>query len=246
MIAQTILIGENDKKFIAALAEHLKVEGLAVRSESSWNPLFMRTREELPPMVIINTTLEGFNGVDTVKDLRPLVEGLIVLISDKQNELDEILSFEYGVDDFIVKPVHIRVLIARICALLRKNSRIKKIGTNGCISVGKLTVDSKRREAFLNGKSIDLTTVQFDLLWYLIKKAGDVVSRDELFQVVRNTDYNGIDRSIDVYISRIRQRLGDDPKNPYYLKTVRGIGYLFASEKDNNLLHFSEKTATSQ
>ena len=227
---RTILLGENDLKFSEAVAAYLKVEGFNVIKESTWNSVYAKTIEEAPRMVIINTVLQGFKGINAIKDFRPLVDGLIVMLYEQHSDLDEILAFEYGADDFIAKTNHIRVLIARIHALLRRNSGIKK-KISKSISVGKLTVDAARREACMSGKSLDLTTVQFDLLWYLIKKAGNVVSRDELFQVVRNTDYNGIDRSIDVYISRIRQRLGDDPKNPYFLKTVRGVGYLFASER---------------
>ena len=226
-----VLLGENDYKFAEELTKTLKSEGFMVESETTWDSVYSNILNGQPQITLINTSLPGMSVFNAIKEIRSFFDGLIILLSDQNSNIDQILSFELGVDDYIVKPVHLRLLMARIHALLRRNPLVKKNNSNKYVSVGNLTVDAARREAYLSGQSVDLTTIQFDLLWVLISNAGDVVSRDDLCKEVRETNYDGIDRSIDVYISRIRQKLGDDPSNPYYLKTVRGTGYLFAGEK---------------
>ncbi len=119
-----------------------------------------------------------------------------------------------------------RLLLAHMGALFRRGCSGARGKSQRCITIRDLTVNASRREASLKERLLDLTSTEFDLLWYLARKAGFVVSRDDLYREVFHSEYNGVDRSIDVYISRIRQKLGDDPARPYYLKTVRGEGYL--------------------
>jgi DNA-binding response OmpR family regulator len=146
--------------------------------------------------------------------------------------MDELLAFETGADDYIARPFHPPILAARINALLGRAKSHPKRPLMDTVAIGDLVVDSFKREAYLNGGPLRLTTIQFDLLWHLVTHMGTVVSRDELSQVLYHSEYNGIDRSIDIYISKIRQKLGDDASEPVYLKTVRGVGYLFTGPGD--------------
>jgi two-component system response regulator RstA len=173
------------------------------------------------------------SGLDLLKQLRPLLYGWIILLSDQDNDLEQIFGFELGADDFVVKPVEALVLMARIRALMRRRSAEQNKEGPRIIMIGDLKVDTARREAYRNGKLLDLTTTQFDLLAYLISNAGVVVTRNEMSRILHNMDYDGMNRSVDIYICRLRQKLGDHPSNPHYVKTVRGTGYLFAAEKSS-------------
>jgi len=126
------------------------------------------------------------------------------------------------------------LLTARICAHLKRGRSRVDNANDRQIRVGDLVVDSTRREVSLSGRPIDLTTMQFELLWYLAKRSGRVVARQELYEALYREKYNGFDRSVDVYISRIRHQLGDNAENPHYVKTVRGVGYLFVGDVNRN------------
>jgi two-component system response regulator RstA len=140
-----------------------------------------------------------------------------------------------GADDYVAKPVRPRVLLARIRALLRRvtdgpDEEVAVSGSENRLTFGNLVVDSAMREAWLEGQSIDLTSAEFDLLWLLSSSAGKVLTREEIFNQLRGIEYDGQDRSIDVRVSRIRPKVGDDPMNPKRIKTVRSKGYLFVKE----------------
>ena len=174
--------------------------------------------------------LPGMDGFQVCKAVRPEYGGPILILTARDEDLDEILGLELGADDFVTKPVQPRVLIARIRALLRRAHPAAPKPAGGRVTVGQLSVDASRREAHLGDSELDLTTIEFDLLWYLVGRAGEVVSRQDIYQALFNYDYDGLDRSVDVYVSRIRRKLGDDTSQPHYIKTVRGVGYLMAEE----------------
>lgn len=157
------------------------------------------------------------------------------MLTARTEDLDQVLGLEMGADDYVAKPVRPRVLLARIRALLRRvkeepeQEEIEAGGDNR-LTFGNLVVDNAMREAWLDGQSIDLTSAEFDLLWLLSSSAGRVLTREEIFHQLRGIEYDGQDRSIDVRVSRIRPKVGDDPMNPKRIKTVRSKGYLFVKE----------------
>ena len=187
--------------------------------------------EEQPDLVVLDIMLPGGDGFEVCRQVRPQYAGPILILTARDDNLDEILGLELGADDFVTKPVNPRLLLARIRALLRRSQRKNAPSKTGKVSVGELTVDGSRREAEIDGSQVELTTIEFDLLSYLTSRAGEVVSRQEIYQALFRYDYDGLDRSVDVYISRLRQKLGDTPGAPHYIKTVRGVGYLMAGEK---------------
>ena len=161
--------------------------------------------------------------------VRPDYAGPILMLTARTDDMDQVLGLEMGADDYVPKPVQPRVLLARMRALLRRAEVADQSGDSR-LSFGNLEVDSATREAWLEGERIDLTSAEFDLLWLLASNAGRVLTREEIFNNLRGIKYDGQDRSIDVRVSRIRPKIGDDPNHPHRIKTVRSKGYLFVKE----------------
>ena len=152
-------------------------------------------------------------------------------VVERDEDLDQILGLELGADDYIAKPVQPRLLLARIKALLRRAPTTQDSDSenaDGELAFGSFRISQATRSTHLGSESIELTTAEFDLLWLLASHAGSVLSRDDLLQQLRGIGFDGLDRSIDARISRLRRKLGDDPENPTRIKTVRGKGYLFS------------------
>jgi len=239
--AWRILIVEDDERLADLTKEYLESNGLVVSVEGNGTHAVERILTEKPDLVVLDLMLPGEDGLSICRKVRPAYNGPILMLTARTDDLDQVLGLEMGADDYMSKPVRPRVLLARIRALLR---RIKEMSGNvaaasesGVDTQGStrlvfnnLTVDSSMREAWLNDESIDLTSAEFDLLWLLSSNAGTVLSREEIFTALRGIEYDGQDRSIDVRVSRIRPKIGDDPVHPRRIKTVRSKGYLFVKE----------------
>ena len=183
-----------------------------------------------PDLVLLDVDLPLAGGFEVCSMVRPKYNGPILFQGHAPEEAAQLLAFERGADDFIDTPISPALLTARIRAHLKRSHGL----ANGRqVRVGDLVVDAALRAVSLGGEPIDLTTMQFELLWYLAKRSGRVVSREELYEALYNEKYNGFDRSVDVYVSRIRHQLHDDADNPFFLKTVRGVGYLFVGHDGN-------------
>ena len=158
------------------------------------------------------------------------------MLTARDEDFDQIFGLELGADDYIAKPVQPRLLLARIKALLRRAPATPLNAAGDAagppepaeMSFGRFRISQATRSSQLGSDSIDLTTAEFDLLWLLARHAGNILSRDDLLQELRGIGFDGLDRSIDARISRLRRKLGDDPENPARIKTVRGKGYLFS------------------
>jgi two-component system response regulator RstA len=152
-----------------------------------------------------------------------------MMLTARTDDLDQVLGLEMGADDYVPKPVQPRVLLARMRALLRRADAPAPDGEMR-LKFENLEIDNATREAWLSGERIDLTSAEFDLLWLLARNAGRVLTREEIFSDLRGIKYDGQDRSIDVRVSRIRPKIGDDPNQPHRIKTVRSKGYLFVKD----------------
>ena len=240
---QTIVLVEDDFELAELTKERLEREGFSVRHEENGESGRDAIIDSQPDLVVLDIMLPGIDGFEVCKQVRPGYAGPILILTARDEDLDEILGLELGADDFVTKPIKPRLLLARIRALLRRARMEPEARVQEKVSIGSLTVDASRREATVEDVEVDLTTTEFDLLWYLtthagevvsrqdIYQAGEVVSRQDIYQALFQYDYDGLDRSVDVYISRLRNRLGDQPTSPHYIKTVRGVGYLMAGEK---------------
>ncbi len=230
-----ILIVEDDERLATLTKDYLESNGLEVSVEGDGSRAIERIKNEQPDLVVLDLMLPGEDGLAVCRIVRPYYKGPILMLTARTEDLDQVLGLEMGADDYVAKPVRPRVLLARIRALLRRVrdtsvSGTEELGSDNRLTFGNLVVDNAMREAWLNGESIDLTSAEFDLLWLLCSSAGRVLTREEIFHQLRGIEYDGQDRSIDVRVSRIRPKVGDDPMNPKRIKTVRSKGYLFVKE----------------
>lgn len=225
---QRIILVEDDVDLAGLIRDRLQAEGFAVHLETDGKAAADAIPREQPDLVILDIMLPGMDGFQVCRRVRPGYQGPILILTARGEDLDEVLGLELGADDYVIKPVRPRVLLARVRALLRRPTLPEEPARPRRLELGDLAVDAGRREVVLAGRNVELTTVEFDLLWYLAERAGEVVSRQDLYRSIYNLDYDGLDRSIDVYVSRLRQKLDDDPTAPRLIKTVRGTGYLLA------------------
>src|SRR5574343_918746 len=230
-----ILLVEDDERLAELTAEYLSKNDFSVSIEARGDSAESRILEEQPDLVILDVMLPGKDGLEVCRAVRPAYRGVILMLTARDEDFDQILGLEMGADDYIAKPVQPRVLLARIKALLR---RLPTPGDTPASETdnmvfGQFRISQATRTATLAGQGIDLTTAEFDLLWLLASHAGNVLSRDDLLQELRGIGFDGLDRSIDARISRLRKKLNDDPENPTRIKTVRGKGYLFSKQDWN-------------
>ncbi len=187
---------------------------------------------EQPDLVILDLMLPGEDGLSICRKVRDQYDGPILMLTARTDDLDQIQGLDMGADDYVCKPVRPRLLLARIQALLRRSEPPEPAVPEKLrrLQFGALVVDNALREAWLQDQGIELTSAEFDLLWLLVANAGRILSREEIFTALRGIGYDGQDRSIDVRISRIRPKIGDDPDHPRLIKTIRSKGYLFVPE----------------
>ena len=234
-----VLIVEDDLRLAELTRDYLESNGLRVTLEGNGARAVQRIVDEQPALVILDLMLPGEDGLSICRKVRGRYDGPILMLTARTDDSDQIQGLDSGADDYVCKPVHPRVLLARVHALLRRSdSPDEPAREERRLTFGPLIVDNALREAWLNGRSIDLTSAEFDLLWLLVANAGRILSREEIFTALRGVGYDGQDRSIDVRISKIRPRIGDDPVHPRLIKTVRNKGYLFVPEAARDATHF--------
>ncbi|MBP8866986.1 MAG: winged helix-turn-helix domain-containing protein [Propionivibrio sp.] len=227
-----ILLVEDDERLAKLTAEYLRKNEFEVTIEGRGDTAEARILKEDPDLVILDVMLPGKDGFEVCRAVRQQYKGVILMLTARDEDLDQILGLELGADDYIAKPVQPRLLLARIKALLRRAPGSGESGPSADetdeLEFGNFRISQATRNAHLGEDIIDLTTAEFDLLWLLARHAGNILSRDDLLQELRGIGFDGLDRSIDARISRLRRKLGDDPENPTRIKTVRGKGYLFS------------------
>lgn len=223
------MLVEDDPDLASMVAEFLTGNDFSVAVESRGDVAVGRILNEKPDAVILDVNLPGLEGFDVCRQVRADYNGPILILTARGDEVDEVIGLEIGADDYMSKPVRPRVLLARLRAHLRKTPPAAKDAMQ--IVVGDLAIDSSRRAVEIAGEEVDLTTAEFDLLWMLAEHAGEVVSRDRIYQELVGIPYDGIDRSIDLRVSRLRKRLHDDPASPTRIKSVRGVGYILVLHK---------------
>lgn len=221
----SILLISEDSDLAAPLVNGLEKEGFAINLLKPEDLEGHASSAGGPELILVDLSLPSLQRLAVCRSIRKSYAGPLLVMADCVDEMHQVLGLEMGADDFIVKPVSSALLVAKIRALLRRAKRsVAQQGKR--LNLGPLEVDGGRREVRVQGQSVDLTSREFDLLWYLACNARAVVSRDRIYEDLLGVEYNGYDRSIDIYISRIRQKLGDSPRRPQLLKTVRGVGYL--------------------
>ncbi|MDD1013656.1 response regulator transcription factor [Pseudomonas rubra] len=223
-----VLIVEDDQRLADLTREYLQANGFAVEVEGNGALAAARIIAEQPDLVILDLMLPGEDGLSICRKVRQQYPGPILMLTARSDDLDQVQGLDLGADDYVCKPVRPRLLLARINALLRRSEAVAQAPQ--ALQFGPLRVDNSLREAWLYDSGIELTSAEFDLLWLLVSNAGRTLSREEIFTSLRGVGYDGQDRSIDVRISRIRPKIGDDPEHPRMIKTIRSKGYLFVRE----------------
>jgi two-component system OmpR family response regulator/two-component system response regulator RstA len=225
-----ILIIEDDIELARLTAQYLQKRGLLVDIEHSGERALTRIAREKPQLIVLDIMLPGMDGFELCRTLRSQGSDIpIIMLTARDEDIDQVLGLEMGADDYLAKPVQPRVLLAHIKAILRRTTVLEnKPGASSNLQFGKLHISKNSRDVRIGVDAVDLTTAEFDLLWLLAANAGRVLPRNEILKALRGLDYDGVDRSIDSRISRLRRKLGDDAIASAHIKTVRPHGYLFS------------------
>jgi two-component system OmpR family response regulator/two-component system response regulator RstA len=225
-----ILLVEDDAPLASMVAEFLTSNGFEVCIEGRGDTSVNRIIEENPDIVILDVNLPGLDGLSVCRAVRTQYRGAIIMLTARGEEVDEVLGLEVGADDYLAKPMRPRALLARLRTHLRRATPDPVGEPSEPIQVGALVVDASRRSAELEGVELDLTTAEFELLHFLATNAGRALSRNDIYLHIHGMKFDGLDRSIDLRISRLRKKVGDDPAKPKRIKSVRGVGYILAVE----------------
>ena len=225
-----VLLVEDSARLAASIRDYLERHAFEVFIEGDGLAVAERFERLKPDLVILDLMLPGKDGLTICRELRRFDRIPILILTAKGENIDQVLGLEMGADDYVVKPVEPRVLLARVEALLRRVRPVPAETREARLTAGRLSIDCARRCATIDSHPVDLTTGDFDILWLLASRQGTVVTRDEILRVVRGIDYDGLDRSIDARICRLRRKLQDAGGAESMIKTVRLRGYLFAGE----------------
>lgn len=234
-----LLVVEDDPELGSLLQEYLGAQGYQVDLEPNGRAAVQRILGDSYALVILDLMLPGEDGFGVCRQVRPHYHGRILMLTAREDSIDQVLGLELGADDYVRKPVEPRVLLARVRALLRRDpvpalpptsasaSISGRAPAPTVLSLAGITLDEGAHEVRVNGDVVELTEAQFGLLRLFLQNAGVVMSRQELFSGLRGIDYDGQNRGIDLLVSQLRGRIGDDPAQPRLIKTIRARGYLF-------------------
>ncbi len=227
--ALSVVYIEDDQRIARLTAKYLETHGILVTLAGDGAEGVTAVTRERPDIVLLDLMLPGMDGLEVCRQLRTRTSVPIIMVTARTEEADRVLGLEGGADDYLVKPFSSRELLARIRAHARR--ALGKVGPSTMlVRVGDVAIDVAARTATHAGQELALTTYEFTLLHALAERAGRVLTREQLVDLVRGSADEAFDRTIDVHVSRLRQKLNDDPRNPRILKTVRGIGYMLAAE----------------
>ena len=225
-----ILLVEDNARLAASIRDYLEGHNLEVFVEGDGHGVADRLERLRPDIVVLDLMLPGKDGLTVCREIRRVDRTPILILTAKGEDIDQVLGLEMGADDYVVKPVEPRVLLARSEAIRRRARSAPAEPRDAKLAAGRLLIDGARRAATIDGREVELTTGDFDILWLLASRQGSVVSRDEILRVVRGIDYDGLDRSIDARICRLRRKLQEAGGAESMIKTVRLRGYLFTTE----------------
>jgi two-component system response regulator RstA len=226
-VSTRLLLVEDDLALAGSVRAYLEPFGFQTILEPRGDQAVESVARHAPQLVILDVMLPGLDGFAVCRELRREYRGPILLLTALSEDVDQVAGLEAGADDYLSKPVKPRVLLARIRAALRRGGAV----ATGTLTAGPIRIEPASRTAWCADRELELSTTEFELLAYLVRRAGTVVSREELYRELRGIEYDGLDRSMDLRISRLRTKLEDDHKAPRRLKSVRGAGYLLVASE---------------
>ena len=222
-----ILVVEDDPGIARAVKAYLEREGFEVTAAAEGLHALRHALAEPPTLIVLDWMLPDLDGLEFMKQLRQKQRTPIIMLTARTEENDRILGLEFGADDYVMKPFSPRELVARVKAVLRRTEGTVQ-GNPDMLVTGPLVIDLVKHTVTRDDVPLELTVLEFNLLHTMASQPGRVFSRDELLSRVWGTDFVGVDRVVDVHVSHLRRKLGDDPEAPTLVLTVRGIGYKLA------------------
>jgi DNA-binding response OmpR family regulator len=229
-----ILIVDDDIELCSLVSEYLAPEGFRVEAVHDGETGLQRALNGNYLLVVLDVMLPGMSGFDVLRRLRATSRISVLLLTARGEDVDRIVGLEIGADDYLPKPFNPRELVARIRAVLRRAGTDHRVGVAlppEILRIGDIELDPATRTVKHAGESVDLTSVEFNLLEVLLREAGRVVTREELVSAVLSRKFSPFDRSIDMHVSKVRKKLGDN-EEVEHIKTVRGVGYIFARPRE--------------
>ncbi|WP_091340247.1 response regulator transcription factor [Alkalimonas amylolytica] len=233
MTTTSVLLVEDDVSLAGWIRDFLQSKGLQVFHLARGDQALAQWSELKPDVILLDLMLPGVNGLELCKQIRQCSDIPILMLTAQGEEFDEVLGLELGANDYLIKPIRPRVLLARINAVLRQNQTPPAANETNQLQFGLLNLSLRSHRVRFNGSDIPLTSNEFQLLWLLASRAGQIVSRQDVFLAMTGREYDGLDRRVDMMISSLRRKMQDDATAPVRIKTVWGKGYLFVTDAWN-------------
>lgn len=236
-MSKKVLIVDDEPSIVKLVQYNLEKNGYQAVIATDGEQALEKVKQEQPDLLILDLMLPKIDGLEVCRQVRNNNRHLpILMLTAKTEELDKVLGLELGADDYITKPFSPRELVARVKAVFRRMEAIRAEGESEesqLLNIGELTIDTEGYEVRRDNEAVDLTPKEFELLVYLARNRGRVLSRDQLLNAVWDYDYIGDSRIVDVHVSHLRDKLEQDTRKPVYIRTVRGIGYKFEGPKNS-------------
>ncbi len=222
-----VLVVEDETSFSEAIAYMLRKEGFDVSVVADGLSAITEFDRHGADLVLLDLMLPGMSGTEVCAQLRQRSNVPIIMVTAKADEVDKVIGLELGADDYVTKPFSSRELLARIRAVLRRNSDVVEVTDGRTLEAGPVRIDIDRHLVTVEGAKVQLPLKEFDLLELLVRNSGRVLTRGQLIDRVWGSDYVGDTKTLDVHIKRLRSKIETDPAEPKYIQTVRGLGYKF-------------------
>ena len=222
-----ILIVEDEESVIDPLELLLSKEGFTIETARDGRQALEKFEKVLPDLVLLDLMIPIISGTEVCRQIRAKSQVPIIMLTAKDTEVDKVVGLELGADDYIVKPYSKAELVARIKAVLRRQGGEVTSEVSGVITAGPISIDIDRHLVMINGAATSLPLKEFELLEFLLRNKGRVLTRTQLIDRVWGSDYFGDTKTLDVHVKRLRAKIEKDPANPVFIQTIRGLGYKF-------------------
>jgi DNA-binding response OmpR family regulator len=226
-LVKRILIIDDEPMIIESVSHSLKQEGYATLTASDGETGLRLALDEEPDLILLDLMLPGLNGMEVCRQIRKTSETPIIMLTAKEGEVDRVLGLELGADDYVVKPFSMREVLTRIKSVLKRFAVDPKTVATTNLTSGDLVIDLLGHEVTIKGRKVDVSIKEFDLLRILAQHPGQVLTREQLLNLVWNIDFCSGNRTVDVHIRWLREKIEDNPQAPRYILTIRGVGYKF-------------------
>ena len=222
-----ILVVDDEALLVKGIRFNLQNEGYEVITGSDGLEAVKQVQEQHPDLVVLDVMMPNMDGMTACAKIREFSDVPIILLTAKADDMDKLMGFDYGADDYLTKPFNILELKARIRALLRRSGRSEKKAVTNELSIGSITLDLDARNAYRKGVLVDLTAKEFDVIEFLMRNPNRVYSREALLDTIWAYEYRSDIRTVDVHIRRLREKLEESPAEPQHIMTKWGVGYYF-------------------